>query len=123
MEYTVTEKIDEYLKLFESIKARVGDERAAMDILKEVQKDLRMAQIREERASNGNGNGQREDAPATQKQRDYLGRLGVNAPAQLTKKQASELIDEALAKESDEDSFSARNTAANITIPWQAADW
>jgi len=119
----INKRIEEYLTLFEGIKARTGDERSAVVILQEVNKDLRMAQIREERASNGNGNSQKEDAPATQKQRDYLRRLGVNAPAELTKKEASGLIDEALAKESEEDFSPAPYADANITIPWQAAAW
>ena len=119
----INKRIEEYLTLFEGIRARTGDERSAVAILQEVKKDLRMAQMREERASNSNGNGQREDAPATQKQRDYLRRLGVNAPEELTKKEASGLIDEALAKESEEDSSPAPHKDANITIPWQAAEW
>ena len=128
MENKITEKIEGYLKLLESIKVRVGDDRIAMDILKEVQKDLRMEQIREERASNGNSHNNSHtgsnDRPATQPQINYLRKLGVSVPTGLTKKRASELIDEALAQEEpEEDSVPEPYAEANFALPWQAGDW
>lgn len=45
------ERAKEYLKAFDSIKEWTHDERSAMAILQEVTKDIRMAQIREERAN------------------------------------------------------------------------
>ena len=44
--------------------------------------------------SNGNGNG---DEPATEKQIGFLKDLGVKVPAGVSKRRASELIDEAQA--------------------------
>ena len=94
--------VESYLKLYNDIKARTGDERTAMAILQEVNKDVRMAQIRAERENgNGNGNGNSDNQPASPRQKSYLKRLGVEIPAGLNKKRASELIDEAVAKEAE----------------------
>ena len=92
--------VESYLKLYNDIKARTGDERTAMAILQEVNKDIRMAQIRAERES-GNGKSNGDDQPASPRQKNYLKRLGVEIPAGLNKKRASELIDEAVAKETE----------------------
>ena len=115
-------KIEEYLKLLADIKAKTGDERTALSILQEVNKDLRMAQIRVDR-ENGNGNG--DDRPATDRQKDYLRKLGVKIPANVTKKQASSLIDEALEKESEQDSSQkpVKSGIQSISIPWYALPW
>ena len=116
--------VESYLKLCNDIKAKTGDERTAMAILQEVNKDVRMAQIRAERENgNGNGNGNSDNQPASPRQKSYLKRLGVEIPAGLNKKRASELIDEALEKESGQDSFNA--AADYIGTPfWSApANW
>ena len=91
-------RVDECLALFDKIKARTGDERSALTILQEVNKDVRMAQIRAERE---NGHHSDENRGASSKQLAYLKRLGVEIPANLTSKQASALIDNALGKESE----------------------
>ena len=75
------------MKLLDDIKARVSDERTAVVILQEVNKDVRMAQIREEREIAA-------DEPATEKQKGFLKKLGVDLPAKMTKREASALIDE-----------------------------
>lgn len=103
----IREKVEEYLKLFDDIRARTGDDRTAVTILQEVKKDLRMAQIRAEREnSNGksNSNGNDNGVLASAAQIGYLKKLGVKIPIGLTKKQASSLIDEATAKGSQQDS-------------------
>jgi hypothetical protein len=94
MDETVQDKLENYLDLYDKVRARTGDDRSALAILQEMNKDKRMAQIRAER--NGNG-----DQPATDRQKGYLKKLGVEVPADLTKAQASALIDGALAKESE----------------------
>jgi hypothetical protein len=109
-------RVAEYLELYKEIRAKTQDERAAWTILQEVSKDMRMSQIREER-QNGNGNSQ----VATPKQLQYLEKLGVETRPGLTKQQASALIDEAIAKESEEDSY--RYVPENAPIPWQAVEW
>ena len=90
------QRIDNYVKVFNDLKVRTGDERTALTILQEVNKDIRMAQIRAERE---NGSSSDEDEEVTNRQRAYLKRLGVEIPTGLTKKQASAMIDEAVGKE------------------------
>lgn len=109
-------KVAEYLELLQGIRAKVGDERTAMSIMQEVNKDLRMALIREER----NSNGQVEvDYPATEKQKSFLKKLGVKIPAKLTKQEASGLIDEELAKEPEQGSSPPEQE--NIPVSWHGA--
>ena len=112
----IREKADEYLDLLGELKKKTGDERIAMNILQEVNKDLRMAQIREEK-SNGNGSSQF----ASEKQKQYLQKLGVEAPAGLSKLEASRLIDEAKEKESEEDSF--LYVEQNVPSTWHNVAW
>lgn len=91
-------KVSEYLDLIQGLKDKVGDEKAAWAIIQEATKDLRMAQIREER-SNGVVAG--DDESATPRQVSFLNRLGVRIPAKLTKTEASALIDKRLDEESE----------------------
>ncbi|MCL4216535.1 MAG: DUF3072 domain-containing protein [Candidatus Hydrogenedentes bacterium] len=107
---TLHERVKEYLELFQAIRQRTGDDRAAVAILQEVNKDIRMEQIREERANGfdvGHGwNGG--DEPATDRQLSYLKNLGVQVNGNLTKKKASAMIDEELEKATEEDSSESR---------------
>ena len=110
------EKVAEYLELFQGIKQKVGDERIAVSILQEVNKDFRMAMIREERNS---GSQVESDFPATERQKSFLKKLGVRIPAKLTKKEASALIDEELGKEPEQGSFRAE--PENFPVSWHGA--
>jgi len=94
-------RVADYLEALQGIKLKVTDERTAMTILQEVNKDLRMAQIREERNSGAFEPKIEVDYPATDRQRSFLNRLGVRAPTNLTKREASALIDQELAKEAE----------------------
>ena len=103
-------RLDMYLELFEAAKARISDDHAAAVIVDQIGRDIRVEAMMEEReaarrarreasgeaqqAGNGSGNG-----PATQKQVDWLRDLGVRVPQFLTKAKASEMLDEALAKQ------------------------
>ena len=76
----------------------------AKAILTESGKDRRTAMMNQSRqngnAVNGNGNGYRNgDQPATWKQKKTLQNLGVRYEAGITKSQASQLLDEAFAKQ------------------------
>ena len=106
------ETMESYLMLLDELKAKTGDARTAVALLQEVNKDVRMAQIRADR-ENGAPNGR--SYPASPKQKNYLERLGFEVPADLTKKEASALIDEALAKESESDSFHAEPEPVTIS--------
>ena len=93
MNSDVMAKVENYLDLFKEILEKTSDDRVALTILQEVAKDRRMDQMREEREVRNNG-------PATRRQVGYLNVLGVEMTPGLTKRQASRLIDEAVAKES-----------------------
>jgi len=104
-------RIDECLAVYERVRDKIGDEASAVAILQEVCKDRRMAEMQADRANgyghgNGYGNGQSNQssgtAAATPAQKRYLKTLGVAIPENLTKKKASELIDDALENEEKE---------------------
>ncbi len=93
----MNQKLEEYLDLFETVKARVGDAQVACEIVNQVGKDNRCALMRD------GGVGQAvmsrdPDGPATRKQIGFLRTLGVAIPEGLTKRQASELIDQTAGK-------------------------
>ena len=96
MKFDMQSKLDEYLRLLEQIKQKTTDERTAVALLQEVSKDRRSAEIREERETKGsdNSNGQ----PATEKQKQYMKKLGIRFPGTVTKQEASMLLDEELGK-------------------------
>ena len=91
MDEQIETKLNNYISLFDVIKERTGNDETARVILQELGKDSRMGKIRDER--NGSG-----PEPATDSQKRYLKKLGVDVPDALTKKEASALIDSALAK-------------------------
>ena len=77
-----------YFNAFEQIRKRVVDDKLATILLQEIAKDMRMDRMEK----NGNGNGK--DKPASDKQINYLKRLGVKVDKPLTRRGASLLIDE-----------------------------
>ena len=83
----VQEDIDTYVRLLEKISEKVDSSNEAVAILEQIGKDRRTKFIQ-------NGMNQESDAPATDKQLRYLERLGVECSDGLTKKEASELIEE-----------------------------
>ena len=104
-EYT-QEKLDRYLELLDEVRQKTQDERTAVSLLQEISKDRRMEQMRGEASYNG-------DAPATEKQKAYLERLGAVIPEGLTRQQASELIDSTKASRQ----WSKRTIRAPVRIP------
>jgi len=91
MKFDMQSKLGEYLKLLEQIKQKTQDERTAVALLQEVSKDRRAAEIREER-------GVEQSQPATEKQKNFMKKLGIKFPDTVTKQEASTLIDEELGK-------------------------
>ena len=91
MEFNVQSKMDEYLGLLEQIKQKTTDERTAVSILQEISKDRRSVEIREERTAQST-------EPATEKQKKFMKKLSIKFPANVTKHEASALIDEELGK-------------------------
>lgn len=94
MNQSMMAKVEKYLELFQQIRNKVGDDIVARTVMQEVAKDRRMEEIREEREL-------RNGEPATTRQLQYLKRLGVETTPGLTKKQASLLIENALAAEKE----------------------
>jgi hypothetical protein len=91
----VDERLDHYVRLFEKIRGKVGDDQLAVALVDQCGKDWRVAQMREreaaprEQAANG-------EAPATPKQLAFLESLNVKQiPRGLSKADASRMIDEA----------------------------
>ena len=100
-------QLDFYASVFNDARDKVNDEQVALAIVEQVGKDMRMKQIFDERrerlsSRQDSGSESNDDRPATEKQIGYLRRLGVKEiPAGLTKKAASQMIDEALENESE----------------------
>ena len=87
--------INEYCDLFEKIKLRTARDEVAIAILNEIGKDTRMEKIEKK-----NDTGQRSDStPATPKQLNFLKKLGIDHYGNLSKKQASGLIEQGLNRE------------------------
>lgn len=91
MKFDVQSKMDEYLGLLEQIKQKTTDERTAVSILQEISKDRRSTEIPEERET-------KNSEPATPKQKQFMKKLNIQFPANVTKQEASVLIDEELGK-------------------------
>ena len=91
MKMEMNERLEEYLDLFETVKARVGDEQVACEIINQVGKDGRCEKMQGSRRSTVNASDDGNEIPATSKQIGYLKRLGVAVPEGVTKYQASEL--------------------------------
>ena len=91
MEKTIQEKLDGYVKLLGDIRSKVGDERTAVSLLQEIGKDQRMDRMSEEREM-------RNSQPATAKQKKFMDKLGISYPKNVTKQEASVLIDEELSR-------------------------
>ncbi|HCJ67694.1 MAG TPA: hypothetical protein DHV62_10380 [Elusimicrobia bacterium] len=86
------EKVQRYVEEFNAIFEKLtgkGKTQAAIGILQEMGKDRRFQEIVNRK--NGNNNEQ-----ATEKQKNFLRGLGVEFPENISKKEASALINEAL---------------------------
>ena len=89
-------KIDYYVELYDTISNKTGNDSISVVIFQEVIKDMRMKYIAKTNGNgNGNGNG---DALATEKQKEYLRKMGRAFDQTLTKKDASAMIDEEIKK-------------------------
>ncbi|OQZ06786.1 MAG: hypothetical protein B6D36_03215 [Planctomycetes bacterium UTPLA1] len=92
---SIDERVNHYVRLFETIRNKVGDDQLAAIILEQCGKDARVAQMRgfDQRSDNGSARG---DTSATPKQLAFLEKLQVKyIPQNLTRMKASQMIDEA----------------------------
>ena len=97
MEQTqLTSKIDFYVEAFERVREKTGDDKVAAIIVEQLGKDERTAVMRGDQSRSAGKQVSNGDAPATEKQIDFLRTLGVeDIPDGLTRRRASEMIDEA----------------------------
>ena len=91
MDEKISKRVDQYMELLEDLKERSGSELTALNLLQEISKDRRMDEIRQERGTNGRD-------PVTEKQRNFMKKLKLKCPKNLTKQEASIIIDEELAR-------------------------
>ena len=97
METTTQARVEGYLEVYERVNTVVKSAEVTAAIIEQVGKDTRCGWLMNGR-SNGNGNGHSNgngDEPATEKQIGFLKRLKVTVPEELSKREASRLIDEA----------------------------
>ena len=94
MEEELGRKVTHYLEIFEQMRNKVGDDQIAVALVEQVGKDCRVEKMHGPgQSTQVNG-----DQAATAKQIAFLRRLQVEVPSELTKRQASVLIDEAQEK-------------------------
>jgi len=93
MDENMQARLDSYLELWQEIKQKTDDERTAVALLQEISKDIRTERINAEREANNS-------VPATDKQKKFMKYLGIEFPKNITKKEASALIDEEQGKNS-----------------------
>ena len=86
MKKEMKESISQYVELYDAIQEKTGNDAVTAVILQEIGKDTRMSKIA---GTGSNGNG-----PATEKQKDYLKDLGVEFADSITKKEASDMIEQ-----------------------------
>ncbi len=89
-EYT-KQRLEGYLGLLEEISEKTSDENVAVALLHEIAKDRRSEKIRQER-------GFAEEKGATDKQKGFMKKLGIKFPKEVSKAEASALIDQELGK-------------------------
>lgn len=100
------EKLDYYLEMFNHVRGKgLNDDAVAMAIVQEAAKDRRMETMRNGKPRNRTADSARpagadnDRSPATAKQREYLTDLGVKVKPDLTKQEASAMLDELEAKQ------------------------
>ena len=85
--------IESYVRLLNELRTKTSDDATALALLQEIAKDRRGRQ------ANGRGS---QAGPATEKQKAYLDRLKIEFAEEISKAEASQLIDSAL-EEQDAD--------------------
>jgi hypothetical protein len=91
MDENTKEKLEGYLDLLEQISDKTQNEEATVALLQEIAKDQRMERMIEQREARNN-------KPATFKQKRFMDNLGIKYPKNISKREASALIDEETGK-------------------------
>ena len=79
--------IESYVRLLDELRTKTSDDVTALALLQEIAKDRRGRQ------ANGRSS---QAGPATEKQKAYLDRLKIEYAEEISKAEASQLIDSAL---------------------------
>ena len=91
MNQNIQDRLDTYMEILGEIRKKTDDERTAVSLLQEVSKDRRMEEMRQEKEA-------KNSVPATDRQKKFMKKLGIDFPETVTKQEASLLIDEELGR-------------------------
>jgi len=91
MDADTKKRLDDYIELLDEISEKTEDASTAVAILHEISKDRRSEQMRSERQG-------KKDDTVTFKQKKCMKRLGIDFPDDISRKEASMLIQEELEK-------------------------
>lgn len=87
MDKNTKQRLEGYLELLKEIALKTSNEQTAVALLHEISKDRRVEQMKQERENKA-------DEPATDKQKVFMNNLGIEYSEEITKKEASALIEE-----------------------------
>jgi SAM-dependent MidA family methyltransferase len=121
------EKVDFYCQLFETVYERVskvcpeGAREVALKIIEEIAKDIRSEQARQLKAETKVEEGSvTSDELATKKQREALHKFGIEEiPENLSKKEASEILDRLVGFSKGGDSESIAKFVKELNAKWK----
>jgi hypothetical protein len=121
------EKVDFYCDLFNAVYERVskvcseGAREVALKIIEEIAKDVRSEQARQSKVeSKIEGSQVAGDELATKKQREALHKFGIKEiPENLSKKEASEILDKLVGFSKDDDSESIAKFVEELNAKWK----
>jgi hypothetical protein len=121
------DKVNFYCELFKAVYERVskvcseGAREVALKIVEEIAKDIRSEQVRQLKAETKVEEGSvTSDELATKKQREALHKFGVkDIPENLTKQEASEILDRLVGFSKDGDSESIAKFVEELNAKWK----
>jgi signal recognition particle GTPase len=117
------DKVNFYCELFKAVYERVskvcpeGAKDVALKIIEEIAKDIRSEQARQPRVEESSVTS---DELATKKQREALHKFGIkDIPENLSKKEASEILDKLVGFSKDGDSQSIAKFVEELNAKWK----
>jgi hypothetical protein len=117
------DKINFYCELFEKVYERVskvcpeGARDVALKIIEEIAKDIRSEQARQSKVEESSVTS---DELATKKQREALHKFGIkDIPENLSKQEASEILDRLVSFSKDGDSQSIAKFVEELNAKWK----
>jgi hypothetical protein len=120
------EEIELYCRIYEKIRERLSKENPqetlaiALKIFEEVARDLRVKGM--ERGKKAKASSGKEESSATKRQREALHRFGVkDIPKDLSKKEASEILDRLVGFLKQGDSQSIAKLVGGLSAKWKGS--